>query len=196
MIVVVDASVLVAELLRRRGRELFAPRGLQCLVAEGQWEEARHELQKRVAAIVGQGRLSSEQGKKLLDAVHDFVEGDVIEVVPRTFYEHMEHAARRRVPRDPHDWAPVALALALALDAAILTGDHDFLGCGCPTWTVETLTTELGPGCTGPVQGTAATRSRCRHRGQELVSRPQADPSTKRQGSRFSPCWSVPPRFR
>ena len=143
MIVVVDASVLVAELLRRRGRELFAHPDLQCLVAEEQWEEARRELQKRVAAIVGQGRLSSEQGEKLLDVVHEFVQGDVIEVVSRTFYEHMEHVARRRVPRDPRDWAPVALALAL--DAAILTGDHDFLGCGCPTWTVETLTTELGP---------------------------------------------------
>jgi hypothetical protein len=89
VIVVVDASVLVAELLRRRGRELFAHPGLQCLVAEEQWEEARHELQKRVAAIIGQGRLSSEQGKRLLDAVHEFVQGDVIEVVPRTFYEHM-----------------------------------------------------------------------------------------------------------
>ncbi|MGH9300156.1 MAG: PIN domain-containing protein [Acidimicrobiales bacterium] len=144
MIVVVDASVLVAELLRRRGRELFAHPDLQCVVAEEQWEEARHELQKRVAAIVGQGRLSSEQGEKLLKVVHDFIQDDVIEVVPRTFYEHMEHSARRRVPRDPHDWATVALALAL--DAAILTGDHDFLGCGCPTWTVETLTTELGPG--------------------------------------------------
>jgi len=143
VIAVVDASVLVAELLRRRGRELFAHPDLQCVVAEEQWEEARHELQKRVAAIVGQGCLSSEQGERLLGVVHDFVEDDVIEVVPRTFYEHMERAARRRVPRDANDWAPVALALAL--NVAILTGDHDFLGCGCPTWTVETLTTELGP---------------------------------------------------
>jgi PIN domain len=31
------------------------------------------------------------------------------------------------------------------LHAAILTGDHDFLGCGCPTWTVETLRRELEP---------------------------------------------------
>ena len=160
MIVVVDASVLVAELLRRRGRELFAHPDLQCVVAEEQWEETRNELPKRVAASVGQGRLSSEQGEELLDAVHELVQGDLIEVVPRTFYEHMEHVARRRVPRDPDDWAPVALALAL--DAAILTGDHDFLGCGRPTWTVETLTTELGPGRTWPVQGAAATRSHYR----------------------------------
>ena len=65
----------------------------------------------------------------------------MIEGIPRTFYEHLQTAALRRVPRDPSDWAPVALALAL--DAAILTGDGDFLGCGCPTWTIETLTEEL-----------------------------------------------------
>jgi hypothetical protein len=39
------------------------------------------------------------------------------------------------------NWPTVALAIVV--DAAILTGDRDFLGCGCPTWTVETLTHEL-----------------------------------------------------
>jgi hypothetical protein len=38
VIVVVDASVAVAELLRRRGRELFAHPDLRCVVAEEQWE--------------------------------------------------------------------------------------------------------------------------------------------------------------
>jgi len=37
MIVVVDASVLVAELLRARGRALFAHPDLRCVVAEEQW---------------------------------------------------------------------------------------------------------------------------------------------------------------
>ncbi len=131
MIIVVDASVLVAELLRRRGRELLGRTEFQCMVAEEQWEEARHELDKRVASIIGQGRLTSEQGYQLIDVVHAFVASDVIDVVPRWF-EHMADTARRPVPRDPADWAPVALALAL--DAAILTGDNDLLGCGCPTW--------------------------------------------------------------
>ena len=66
MIVVVDASVLVAELLRRRGRELFARPELPCLAAEDQWDEARHELEKRVAVIVGQGRMTDIQGEQLL----------------------------------------------------------------------------------------------------------------------------------
>jgi len=101
IVVVVDASVLVAELLRRRGRELFASPELYCLVAEDQWDEARHELEKRVAVIVGQGRLTDIQGEQLLGVVRAFVEGDAIEIVARRFYEHMEATARRRVPRDP-----------------------------------------------------------------------------------------------
>ena len=37
---------------------------------------------------------------------------------------------------DDHAKRPHDDVLALVLDAGILTGDHDFLGCGCPTWTV------------------------------------------------------------
>ena len=140
MIDVVDASVPVAELLRRRGRELFARPELHLLVVEDQWDEARDELEKRVAVIVGQGRMTDVQGEQPLGVVRAFVEGDAIEIVAHRFYEHMEATARRHVPRDPADWAPVALAL----DVGILTGDHDYLGCGCATRTVETLLGELG----------------------------------------------------
>jgi predicted nucleic acid-binding protein len=141
MIVVVDASVLVSELLRKRGRELFAHPGLRCVVAEEQWQEAEHELEKRISVIVGQGRLTAEQARLLHEAVRDLVDAGVIEVIPSASYGHLEAVAHRRVPRDPNDWAPVALALAL--NVGILTGDNDFLGCGCPTWTVETLSREL-----------------------------------------------------
>jgi hypothetical protein len=44
VIVVADASVLVAELLRRRGRELLAHPELRCVVAEEQWAETAYEL--------------------------------------------------------------------------------------------------------------------------------------------------------
>jgi predicted nucleic acid-binding protein len=91
--------------------------------------------------MIEQGRLTADQGKLLLNSVHDLFDERVIEVIPRAFYQHMEDVARRRVPRDPRDWP--AVALAMVLEAGILTGDHDFLGCGCPTWTVETLREEL-----------------------------------------------------
>jgi hypothetical protein len=54
VIVVADASVLVAELLHRRGRELLAHPTLRVVVAEQQWEETEHELANRLEAIIGQ----------------------------------------------------------------------------------------------------------------------------------------------
>lgn len=95
MIIVAAASALVAELLRRRGREPLAPpdlRGCRCRRA---WDQTEHELARRLVHIVRQGRLTAEQARQLEEAV------------------------------------------------AGLTGDQDFLGCGCPTWTVDTLRQEL-----------------------------------------------------
>ncbi len=63
-------------------------------------------------------------------AVQHLVDVQGIEVISQSAYEQFEPAARRRVPRDPNDWAPVAVAMAL--DTGILTEDNDFLGCGCP----------------------------------------------------------------
>jgi predicted nucleic acid-binding protein len=142
MLVVADASVLVAELLRERGRALIADPSLRVVVAEDQWSETQHELGRRIALLITQGRLTSERALEIQQTIRELVDEHIIEVTPRAFYEHMEATARRRVPRDPDDWPPVALALAV--NAGILTGDNDFLGCGCPTWTVDTLREELG----------------------------------------------------
>ncbi|MGI8648492.1 MAG: nucleotide-binding protein, PIN domain-containing protein [Acidimicrobiales bacterium] len=141
MIVVADASVLVAELLRRRGRELFAHPDLSVVVPEEQWNETEHELKRRLGILVDQGKLNAKDAQLLLEAVLKLVDDRIVEVIPHSFYAPKEAVARRRIPRDPNDWPPVALALTL--DVGILTGDHDFLGCGCPTWTVETLHQEL-----------------------------------------------------
>jgi hypothetical protein len=50
MIVVADAGVLVGELLRRRGRELFLHPALHVVVAEDQWSETEHEPARRLSA--------------------------------------------------------------------------------------------------------------------------------------------------
>lgn len=141
MIVAADASVLVGELLRKRGRELFLHPALQVVVAEDQWSETEHELSRRLGIMESTGRLTPEGRHVLEQAVQALVDTKVIEVVPSSTYASFEKIARRRVPRDPQDWPTVALALLL--DAPILTGDNDFLGCGCPTWTFETLQREL-----------------------------------------------------
>jgi hypothetical protein len=141
MIVAADASVLVGELLRKRGRELFLHPELHVVVAEDQWSETEHELSRRLGIMQATGRLTSDGRGTLEQSVRTMIDTQAIEIVPRPMYAVFEQAARRRVPRDTQDWPTVALALLL--DAAILTGDNDFLGCGCPTWTVETLRGEL-----------------------------------------------------
>ncbi len=141
MIVVADASVLVGELLRKRGRELLLHPALNVVVAEDQWSETQHELSRRLAIMESSGRLTPDAKRALEEVVHTLIDAQAIEVIPRSMYASFETVARRRIPRDPQDWPTVALALLL--DAPILTGDHDFLGCGCPTWTVETLKREL-----------------------------------------------------
>lgn len=79
----------------------------------------------------------------LLNAALRLAETGAITVVPRAVYADWEAVARRRT-RDQNDWPPVALALAA--DAAILTDDPDFLGCGVATWTMDTLLSELAHG--------------------------------------------------
>lgn len=79
--------------------------------------------------------------QELYESVRELVDSRAIDIIPRSLYAHKEAIARRRVPRDPNDWAPVALALTFSI--GILTKDNDFLGCGCPTWTIETLVAEL-----------------------------------------------------
>ncbi len=86
MIVVVDASVVVAELLRKRGRNLFAHPNLRAVVREDQWEEAEHELAKRAKIVVEQGRPTTDQAKTVHDAIHTLIEGRVIEIIPRAVY--------------------------------------------------------------------------------------------------------------
>jgi predicted nucleic acid-binding protein len=141
MIIVADASVLVGELLRQRGRELLLHPQLRLVVAEDQWEETEHELSRRLEILQTRDLLTDSQRELLGRSVRDLVDARAIEVAPRDTYASLKQTALRRVPRDPRDWPTVALAIVL--DAAILTGDNDFLGCGCPTWTVETLRQEL-----------------------------------------------------
>lgn len=114
------------------------------MVAEHQWEETEHELSRRLSILEQQGRLTAEQRVILQQGVGKLVEARAIEVVPRDIYASLEQVATERVPRDQRDWPTVALAMVL--NAGILTGDNDFLGCGCPTWTVETLRAELRRG--------------------------------------------------
>lgn len=140
MRLVADASVLVGELLRTRGRQLVANPALQLYVPEGTWEEAVHELTSRIDGMVRHGRVSRTAADELLSAAIALVETAVV-IVPEVVYASVRDRASRRVLRDPADWPTVALAMMI--DAGIWTADADFLGCGIPTWTTDTLIAEL-----------------------------------------------------
>lgn len=140
MRLVVDANILVGELTRRRGRELIERPDLMLAVAERAWDEAQHELRKRVRAIARRRGVVPATDERLLATALNLVDTRVT-LEPPSLYASFERVARVRIPRDPDDWPTVALALAL--DAAIWTHDHDFLGCGVATWTTETLLARL-----------------------------------------------------
>ena len=142
MRLVADASALVGELLRARGRQLLLHPALQLYVPEGTWDETVHELRSRTDAMVGHGRLSRTAADELVAAAAALVETAVV-IVPEDVYAAVRGRAVKRLPRDPDDWPNVALAMVL--DAGIWTADADFLGCGIPTWTTDTLMAELEP---------------------------------------------------
>ena len=52
MRLVVDANILIAELIRVRGRKLIANPKLELYMAEQAWEETTYELNKRIAIMI------------------------------------------------------------------------------------------------------------------------------------------------
>ncbi|MBM2812019.1 MAG: hypothetical protein HW416_2778 [Chloroflexi bacterium] len=140
MRLVVDASILVAEALRKRGRALLANPNLDLLAAAEALAETEHELRKRTAMIAAHGRLDLDMANLLLEAALALIHSRVGLVEPAVYASHLGEAPKR-IPRDERD-AP-AVALAMALGCGIWTADRDFFGCGVPTWTTESLLRHL-----------------------------------------------------
>jgi predicted nucleic acid-binding protein len=140
MILIIDANILIAELLRQRGRELLRNQQLVIYAADKVIEETYYEIQKRISRMITTGKLSQEASSDLIQAASQALETRII-TVPQIEYAYLEIEAKERIPRDPDDWHTVALAIHL--DAAIWTNDNDFLGRGCPCWTTDTLISHL-----------------------------------------------------
>jgi hypothetical protein len=79
----VDASSLVAEALRARGRKLLTHPELDLLVAAEAWNETYHELRQRVALLVERGHLAAAPAVELLNEALAAVAARIT-VVPRT----------------------------------------------------------------------------------------------------------------
>ena len=140
MRLVVDANILVGELLRERGRVLVADTRLELFSTVRAWNETQYELRKRAQFFAERRGVAPDTLQNLLELAIMVAEQQVM-IVGDAGYSAYEAEARRRIPRDPDDWPTVALALTLAAD--IWTADGDFLGCGVGTWTTETLLAKL-----------------------------------------------------
>ncbi|VXD10489.1 PIN domain-containing protein [Planktothrix paucivesiculata] len=140
MHLVVDANILISELLRHRGKELIQNPSIILYVTESVLSETSYELRKRINAIIHRKSASEIIGQALLESAQNVI-NTKINIIEKSVYIHLETEARNRIPRDPNDWSTVALALVM--NVPIWTQDCDFLGCGCPTWTTETLLTQL-----------------------------------------------------
>jgi predicted nucleic acid-binding protein len=140
MILIIDANILIAELLRQRGRELLRNQQLVIYAADKVIEETYYEIQKRISRMITTGKLSQEASSDLIKAASQPLETRIIKV-PQIEYGYLEIEAKERIPRDPDDWHTVALAIHLG--GAIWTNDNDFLGCGCSCWTTDTLISHL-----------------------------------------------------
>lgn len=66
MRLVVDANIVVAELIRERGRKLIARLELELYMAEQAWSETTYELNKRIEKMIDRGVFSPSVGQNLL----------------------------------------------------------------------------------------------------------------------------------
>lgn len=136
MLLVVDTSVLVGDLLRVNGRERLRDPRLDLCLPEQMLAETHVELPRRIRAFADSVGLNSDERDALLMASLIAIDNNMA-VVGTEIYTPFEDEARARSQRDPTDWPVVACALALS--AAVWTNDNDFLGTGVPTWTTQSL---------------------------------------------------------
>lgn len=140
MRLVVDASMLVGELLRVAGRQRLGDERLELFIPEQVWNEVQHELPRRITVFARRRPIGREAAENLTRLCLAAIEANVA-VVGEAVYSPLEDEARSRSLRDPKDWPLVACALVLA--AGIWTRDNDLLGTGVATWTTETIRTWL-----------------------------------------------------
>lgn len=102
MRLVVDANILVGELIRERGRFLIARQELELYMAEKAWEEETYELNKRIEKMIEKKVFSESIGRDLLRDAITLAELKVA-IIPHEIYSSYETVARNRIPRDPND---------------------------------------------------------------------------------------------
>jgi predicted nucleic acid-binding protein len=112
VLLVVDASALVAELLRERGRKLLLDTRLELAITDAQWSETQHELSRRLNILVERKQLSNDTAEELLQNALELVASNLV-LFDETTYKHLEQKARQRIV-DPKDWQSVACSILVS----------------------------------------------------------------------------------
>jgi predicted nucleic acid-binding protein len=133
---VVDANVLIGELLRQRGRILISDFRLVLFITARAWGEMEYELPKRIHEYVRHRPDIMQTEDELLQSLRDLAAVTITQIEESAYTEH-EAEARARIPDDPDDWPTVALSLALGV--GIWSEDRHFLGYGLATWWTDPL---------------------------------------------------------
>lgn len=133
---VVDANILLGELLRQRGIDLLADSRLDLSITARAWNEVEYELPKRIHEFARRRPDPAQTEAQTFQRLLAVAERNVTSV-EESVYVSFEKAARSRIPDDPDDWPTVALAFILAVP--IWTEDRHFLGRGLATWRTDAL---------------------------------------------------------
>lgn len=140
MHLVADASALVGELLRARGRALLTHSAVDWVASEEVAGEVQHEVVRRIGVLVRRHGLTVDEGAALARGTLDLFASSVV-IVPRIAYAPFQVEAEARLV-DERAWSCVALALVLG--TGIWAEDRDFCGTGLPTWHTQVLLIHLG----------------------------------------------------
>lgn len=139
MNLVADASGLVGELLRIRGRQFLRHPDIDWFTTTEVAGEVEYELRRRLNILVARGRL--EHGEvAALEYVALELFTDTVSLADSDVYMPARALAEARIS-DPNDWSVVALAMVM--EAGIWTEDRDFFGIGLPVWNTRVLVAHL-----------------------------------------------------
>lgn len=133
---VVDANILVGELLRQRGVDLLRDPRLMLFITTRAWNEVEHELPKWILVYVQRNPNQTLTDEQMYQSLHRVVSHYVTHV-EESVYAAYEAKARLHIPHDPDDWPTAALSLAFGI--GIWTEDRHFLGRGLATWRTDAL---------------------------------------------------------
>src|SRR5262249_54971165 len=110
-------------------------------VAQFTWVEAMYIVDNRLKSWVNRGRLTQDDAGALESVIKTFAASRCT-IIAEPFYQVYEMEGRRRIPDDPDDWHPAALAMAT--ETAIWTLDQrHFFGCGLVVWKTSILRIDL-----------------------------------------------------